>query len=118
MATKKPKVFMGILNCWQTQVNTSSDMTEDELEAAIVFWNLCTQKMYEVKDPPVTANAQLDAENKVFAETNNKLNYNIEVQVMVLNELKKEVWDKKYSEIKNIVISSPEFKKLTSRANL
>lgn len=64
------------------------------------------------------SNEQLLAENRSFSKINNTLNYNIEVQIMLLNELKILVWDEKYSELRAGVVASPEFKKLTSRANL
>lgn len=116
MVRKKEKTIECKLNIFNSIVNLSSDMSEDDIDKAIWFWMLCSSKLDEIKNQPLTANAQLEEENKSLVEINNKLNYNIEVQVMMLNKLKEIVWDEKYKEVRDEVTSSSEFRKLTSRA--
>lgn len=61
-------------------------------------------------------NDQLKAENETLVRDNNTLNFNIEIQVMMLNKLKEIVWEDKYNEIKKDLIKSDSYLKLKDRA--
>ena len=116
----KKKAEEAIIHCatvnvlW-TQVELTSDMTEEVMTEAIWFWALCWDLVTSCLDWHVTANAQLTWEADALEQTNKKLNYNIEVQTMLLQDIKQHIWDKKYKELRATLLESDEFKKLTDR---
>lgn len=116
--TKKKKELPTevVLNIKSHQVSVHSDMTEDEMEKAIGFALQCNWHLEEMSKDFKTAHEQLQFENEWFAEINNKLTFNIEIQVMMLDLMKKEIWDEKYAEIRKQVTTCPEYLKLRQRA--
>ena len=118
MATKKIKELPAevVLNVKWHQVPINSDMTEEQINSSIWFALQCHDYMDQQTKEYQTSNTQLEAENKIFAESNNKLNFNIEIQVMMLNLIKKELGDDKYADIRKQVVTCPEYLKLKSRA--
>lgn len=107
-----------VLNIKWHQVPINSDMTEDQINYSIWFALQCHDFLEQNTIEFETSNVQLNAENDWYAEINNKLNFNIEIQVMMLNLIKKEIGDEKYKAIRNKVTTCPEYLKLKSRAGL
>lgn len=113
---KKEELIEVLLNIkWHTTA-VNWDMTEDEIDARIWFALQCAWQAEMLTKDFKISNVQLEEENKWFNEINNQLNFNIEIQTMMLNILKKEVWDDRYAEIRKQVTTCDEFKKLKSRA--
>ena len=115
-AKKKSEQQVVHLNVAGHTVVVNSDMSEDQITAHIWFALQCHDHKEQLTKDFQTSNTQLSAENDWYAEENTKLNFNIEIQVMMLNEIKKIIWDDKYKEIRDKVTSSPEFLKLKERA--
>lgn len=97
-------------------VVVNADMTEDKINEHIWFALQCNWHLESLEKDFKTPNAQLEWENKDFNEINNKLTFNIEIQVMMLNLMKKEIWEEKYAAIRKEVVTSPEYLKLKERA--
>ena len=108
-------IYCATVNVLWAQVELTSDMTEEVMTEAIWFWALCWDLVTSCLVWHVTANAQLTWEADALEQTNKKLNYNIEVQTMLLQDIKQHIWDNKYKELRATLLESDEFKKLTDR---
>ena len=114
MPTKKENDIHFKIN-WHTILLSHTDSEEDmmkKISSVLSFEEVLKNELSEYKVP----NEQLVAENNELVKLNTTLNFNIEIQVMMLDRLKTAVWEEEYNKIRKEITSSDLFAKLKDRA--
>ena len=100
---------------WHTILLSSNDSNEELISKMAAIASI-QDTINEHSDLHKLPNEQLKAENEELNKLNNTLNFNIEIQVMMLDKLKEKIWEEEYNKIKKEIITSELYLKLKERA--